>query len=173
MEDVLAMRDAYRLENWAQVIQAQQSSGMSKRAFCQKEGISERQFYYWLKRLRESLVDTVEPQLVDLHAPGNQGQSMLKIEMGEARLDLSGTVDMDAVAAILISLQTVSEQVHKLLCGLRLYRFAAWDRWTSLHHSAPIWNEPEGGQSVPILREKNRPNQGAVLVRRWICAGIG
>ena len=107
MEDVLAMRDAYRLENWAQVIQAQQASGMSKRTFCQKERISERQFYYWLKRLRESLVDTVEPQLVELSAPGKQSQSLLKIEMGEARMELPGTVDMDAVAAILKSLQAV------------------------------------------------------------------
>ena len=107
MEDVLAIRDAYRLESWAQVIQAQQSSGMSKRAFCKKEGISERQFYYWLKRLRESLVETVEPQLVELHAPGKQGQYMLKIEMGEARLELPEAVDMDAVAGILKSLQAV------------------------------------------------------------------
>ncbi len=107
MEDVLAMRDAYRLENWAQVIQAQQASGMSKRAFCQKERISERQFYYWLKRLRESLVDTVDPQLVELSAPGKQSQTLLKIEMGEARMELPGTVDMDAVAAILKSLQAV------------------------------------------------------------------
>lgn len=80
---------------------------MSKRAFCQKERISERQFYYWLKRLRESLVDTVEPQLVELSAPGKQSQSLLKIEMGEARMELPGTVDMDAVAAILKSLQAV------------------------------------------------------------------
>ena len=107
MEDVLAMRDAYRLENWAQVIQALQASGMSKRAFCQKERISERQFYYWLKRLRESLVDTVDPQLVELSAPGKQSQTLLKIEMGEARMELPGTVDMDAVAAILKSLQAV------------------------------------------------------------------
>ena len=107
MEDVLAMRDAYRLENWAQVIQAQQASGMSKHAFCQKERISERQFYYWLKRLRESLVDTVDPQLVELSAPGKQSQTLLKIEMGEARMELPGTVDMDAVAAILKSLQAV------------------------------------------------------------------
>lgn len=34
-------------------------------------------------------------------------QSLLKIEMGEARLELPETVDMDAVAAILKSLQAV------------------------------------------------------------------
>ena len=52
-------------------------------------------------------MDTVEPQLVELSAPGKQSQSLLKIEMGEARMELPGTVDMDAVAAILKSLQAV------------------------------------------------------------------
>ncbi len=34
MEDVLAIRDEYRLQEWSQIIQAGQNSGLSKREFC-------------------------------------------------------------------------------------------------------------------------------------------
>ena len=33
MEDVLAIRDEYRLQEWNQIIQAGQNSGLSKREF--------------------------------------------------------------------------------------------------------------------------------------------
>ena len=33
MEDVLAIRDEYRLQEWRQIIQAGQNSGLSKREF--------------------------------------------------------------------------------------------------------------------------------------------
>ena len=56
MEDVLAIRDEYRLQEWSQIIQAGQNSGLSKREFCRQNGISERQYYYWLKKLRETVV---------------------------------------------------------------------------------------------------------------------
>jgi len=49
MEDVLAIRDEYRLQEWSQIIQAGQNSGLSKREFCRQNGISERQYYYWLR----------------------------------------------------------------------------------------------------------------------------
>ena len=42
MEDVLAIRDEYRLQEWSQIIQAGQNSGLSKREFCRQNGISER-----------------------------------------------------------------------------------------------------------------------------------
>lgn len=36
MEDVLAIRDEYRLQEWSQIIQAGQNSGLSKREFCRQ-----------------------------------------------------------------------------------------------------------------------------------------
>ena len=55
MEDVLAIRDEYRLQEWSQIIQAGQNSGLSKREFCRQNEISERHYYYWLKKLRETV----------------------------------------------------------------------------------------------------------------------
>ena len=54
-EEVLAIRDEYRLQEWSQIIQAGQNSGLSKREFCGQNGISERQYYYWLKNCGKRL----------------------------------------------------------------------------------------------------------------------
>ncbi|WP_442863024.1 IS66 family insertion sequence element accessory protein TnpA [Agathobaculum sp.] len=45
MADVLAVRDEYRAQTWASLIQECSSSGLSKREFCRERGISEKSFY--------------------------------------------------------------------------------------------------------------------------------
>lgn len=58
MGDVLAVREEYRLKHWTQIIREQQSSGLTKRVFCEQHGITERQFYYWLKKVRQAVIET-------------------------------------------------------------------------------------------------------------------
>ena len=45
MEDVLAVRDEYRLQGWAEIIRECQASGVTNRAFCAQRGISEKTYY--------------------------------------------------------------------------------------------------------------------------------
>ena len=71
MEDVLAIRDEYRLQEWSQIIQAGQNSGLSKRELCRQNGISERHYYYWLKKLREKVAETFET--AGKHGRGSSG----------------------------------------------------------------------------------------------------
>ena len=67
MSDVLAVRNAYRAERWAVLIQECNSSGLTKREFCQQKGISEKSFYYWLRKLRSQVSEAAAgPQLVQL-----------------------------------------------------------------------------------------------------------
>ena len=44
MEEVLTVRDAYRAQEWAMLIQEYRASGQTKREFCQQRGISEKSF---------------------------------------------------------------------------------------------------------------------------------
>ena len=64
MADVLAVRDEYRVQNWAMVIQECNNSGLSNREFCRQRGISEKTYYYWLRKLRSQLAEAAAPQLV-------------------------------------------------------------------------------------------------------------
>lgn len=108
MADVLAVRNEYRAQGWAMVIQECNSSGLSNREFCRQRGISEKTYYYWLRKLRSQMAKAAAPQLVQLEpAPVPIQDDMLQIQYRGAELKLPAGVDMDAVAALLRSLQSL------------------------------------------------------------------
>ena len=108
MADVLAVRNEYRAQSWAMVIQECSSSGLSNREFCRQRGISEKTYYYWLRKLRSQMAEAVAPQLVQLEpAPVLAQDDVLQIQYRGAELKLPAGVDMDAVAALLRSLQSL------------------------------------------------------------------
>ena len=104
MEEVLAVRDAYRAREWAMLIQECSASGLTKREFCQQRGISEKSFYYWLRKLRTRMAESAVPQLVPLEPAS---EDTLKIQYRGADLKLPSGVDMDAVTALLRSIQSL------------------------------------------------------------------
>ena len=104
MGEMLAVRDAYQAQEWAMLIQECNASGLSKREFCQQRGISEKSFYYWLRKLRTQMVGSVAPQLVQLE-PVPTMDNTLQIQYRGAELKLPAGVDIDAVAALLRSIQ--------------------------------------------------------------------
>ena len=106
MADILAVRDEYRAQTWAMLIQECNNSGLTKREFCQQRGISEKSYYYWLRKLRSQMAETAVPQLVQLE-PAPFQDDMLQIQYRGAELKLPAGVDMDAVAALLRSLQSL------------------------------------------------------------------
>ena len=118
MGDVLAVRDAYRAQQWAMLIQECSSSGLTKRAFCRQRGISEKSFYYWLRKMRSQAAEdwlrkmrsqaaeAAAPHLVQLE-PISQTEDMLQIQYRGAELKLPADVDLDAVAAVLRSIQSL------------------------------------------------------------------
>ena len=110
MGEVLAVRNEYRAQNWFQVIQECRDSGLTNREFCRQRGIpekkSEKKFYYWLRKLRTQALEAAQPQIVPI-SPGAVAEDVLQIHFRGADLRLPGTVDLDAVAAVLRSIQTV------------------------------------------------------------------
>ena len=106
MADVLAVRDEYRAQTRAMLIQECNKSGLTKREFCQQRGISEKSFYYWLRKLRSQMAEAAGPQLVQLD-PRGVSNDMLQIQYRGAELKLPTGVDIDAVAALLRSIQSL------------------------------------------------------------------
>ena len=88
------------------LIQECNASGLTKREFCQQRGISEKRFYYWLRKLRTQMVSSATPQLVPLE-PAPATKDLLQIQYRGAELNLPAGVDMDAVAALLRSIQSL------------------------------------------------------------------
>ena len=106
MADVLAVRDAYRAQQWEMVVQECAASGLSNREFCRQRGIPEKRFYYWQRKLRQQIVESAAPQLVPLE-PVTESEDLLQIQYRGTELKLPAGVDMDAVASLLRSLQSL------------------------------------------------------------------
>ena len=106
MADVLTVRDEYRAQTWAMLIQECNNSGLTKREFCQQRGISEKSFYYWLRKLRSQMAEAAGPQLVQLNSVP-VAEDMLQIQYRGAELKLPAGVDIEAVAVLLRSLQAL------------------------------------------------------------------
>ena len=106
MADVLAVRDEYRAQMWTGLIRECKASGMTNKDFCIQRGISEKSFYYWQRKFREQVVEAATPQLVQLEAV-SASTELLQISFRGAELKLPAGVDMDAVAALLRSIQSL------------------------------------------------------------------
>ena len=106
MADVLAARDEYRIQQWAVLIQECSASGLTNKEFCRQRGISEKSFYYWQRKLRQQIMEATSPQLVQLE-PQPETEDLLQIQFRGAELRLPGGVDLEAVAALLRSIQSL------------------------------------------------------------------
>ena len=106
MGEGLAVRNEDRAQNWFQVIQECRDSGLTNREFCRQRGIPEKKFYYWLRKLRTQALEAAQPQIVPI-SPGAVAEDVLQIHFRGAELRLPGSVDLDAVVAVLRSIQTV------------------------------------------------------------------
>jgi hypothetical protein len=106
MGDILAVRDEYRKIQWAAVIQeCNKASGLTNKEYCIRHGLSEKSCYYWQKKLRTQIVASA-PELVPLEVDAPVEEE-LHIRYRGAELKLLAGVDMDAVAALLRSIQSL------------------------------------------------------------------
>ena len=57
MDTRLATRQ-YRLNKWADIIHDRCESGMNVSKYCELNDISKNSYYYWLKKLKENVLET-------------------------------------------------------------------------------------------------------------------
>ena len=106
MADVLAVRNELRLQNWMEIIRECQESGLTNKEFCARRGISEKTYYYWLRKIRSTAVEAIQPQLVRLEDnAGSTSGDTIQIRYGEAELKLPADVDLKAVMVLLNALR--------------------------------------------------------------------
>ena len=106
MTDVLAVRNEFRLQNWMEIIRECEESGLSNREYCFQRGISEKTYYYWLRKVRAAAATVLEPQLVRVDNPTMSGtEQMIEIRYGKTELRLPEDVDLKALAVFLNTLR--------------------------------------------------------------------
>ena len=105
MADALAVRNEYRLQNWKGNIRERQESGLTVKEYCAQHAITEKRYYYWLRKLRTAAAEAMEPQLVRLEENRASPARMIHIRYGTAELRLPEDVDMKALAVFLNALR--------------------------------------------------------------------
>ena len=94
-----------RLEQWSRKIVACRSSGMTVRTWCQKNGISEKTYYYWQRWLFQELAN-VHPQ--------NNGF----VEVTPSRVESSGQIAVKSTLRVLRWTFTAARiPQHRRLCS--------------------------------------------------------
>ena len=105
MEELMQVRNGYRMEQWREIIQECQKSGLSNRAYCERHGISEKTYYYWLRKVRRAVMERTAPQIMEVEPEREGRREELYIRYRGAELTLPAGTDIEAIAAILRSLQ--------------------------------------------------------------------
>jgi transposase-like protein len=105
MGEILQTRNEYRKEQWRQIIQECQESGLSNKAYCELHGISEKTYYYWLRKLRRAIMEQAVPQIMEVGPEEKGPAEMLYIRYRGAEMTLPDGTDIDAIASVLRSLQ--------------------------------------------------------------------
>ena len=58
-----------RLEKWNEAICAQKASGLTIKDWCEQNGISPNTYYYYLRRIRDTMLESSGPRLVEMELP--------------------------------------------------------------------------------------------------------
>ena len=108
-----------RLQQWYEIIQNQINSGQSKRNWCRENGISEKKFFYWQRRIRNEICKTKEHAL-ELVKPGTPSTGFVEVPIAENTGNrLAEGFHPEAVISIIReSSQCIGDRYEKnLLCN--------------------------------------------------------
>ena len=86
-----------QLQEWTEQIKAQQESGMTVAAYCAQNGINIKTYYYHLRKVRESCLES-EPTIVPVAVP--RATSDIRIEKNGLQISLPTNISADTLIAL-------------------------------------------------------------------------
>ena len=93
-----------RLENWTTRIMACRSSGMTVRAWCRENGLSEKTYYYWQRRLFQVLSEQQavhQTAFAEVTPPVCSGSVAVTVRIAGAEADIHSGADAATVETVL------------------------------------------------------------------------
>jgi putative transposase len=104
---------AYRISQWTQALQERKESGESIKEFCQRKGVSRNTYFYWQRKLRETVCREIIPAqqaageqtmipsgwaVCEAAAP--EAAKTLIIEIGKSRISAGPDTDMELLGKV-------------------------------------------------------------------------
>ena len=109
-----------RTQEWFGIIQACNASGQTKRQWCAENGVSERKFFYWQKKIREQLYNEVKKETAMVPVPCAEttqlAPAFAEIPTTKAPVGTDGSFQADAVITVGgVSIQLSNTATKELL----------------------------------------------------------
>jgi transposase-like protein len=60
--NVKSLTTQYRYNRWVGIISERNASGLSIKDWCRQNNVNETSYYYWLKKIRHSIVESLDPE---------------------------------------------------------------------------------------------------------------
>ena len=96
-----------RLRLWTERVTACRSSGKSVRQWCQENGVAEKTYYYWQRRIYELTKAKAEPVFAEVVTPQTQRTEIAAvIHSGSVSVEIRNGADSATVRAILSALSS-------------------------------------------------------------------
>ena len=83
----MSKKRAYNLQLWRGLIQEQQASGKTIKAWCEEHGYTKDKYYYWLEQVRE---ETFDEAFENLPAPASSGEVAVSAASSKAESESGG-----------------------------------------------------------------------------------
>ena len=61
--NVKSLTTQYRYDRWVGIISERNASGLSIKDWCRQHNVKETSYYYWLKKIRHSIVESLDPNV--------------------------------------------------------------------------------------------------------------
>lgn len=112
--DTRQVAQELRLEHWAKVLRERKDSGMSIRRWCRDNGVCEKTYYYWQRKLRErvceggpaeggrALAPAIFTQL--RLPPRTDSGGKLLVRIGGAEIEIHGDMPAATIEAVIQAL---------------------------------------------------------------------
>lgn len=110
---VSKIKELANIENWKEIIIRRKESGLSISAWCRQNNMTQQQYYYRLRKVREAAIDTFENKTsplvkyspvnivsTNLHEADENGERIV-VRYGEATAEFSTTADIHIIAELM------------------------------------------------------------------------
>lgn len=102
--EIKEVTQSYRLNKWTEIIRECRSSGQTTVSWCAAHNISEKSYYYWLKKVREAACEA-------LPAVNPQSNSIVPLDVTSLRPRIT-TTNKQLSADITLNFGSITLELH-------------------------------------------------------------
>lgn len=100
-----------RIAQWSSIIQQCNTSGITKKQWCQDNNVNEKQFYYWQRRIRKMIIQTVPDKA---EATGVKFAQLPVIQEKPAELSAQTHITTHSTAQLRLNKGNISVEISNL-----------------------------------------------------------